>query len=295
MSSLKSGKDKEVLPIYKALAPILSFHPAVRRLQTQTISKNLQLNVNDQESDNKDAKSKKPLAIILSWMLAKESHLEKYRSLYLTRGFDVLTVNIAPKDLLFPVSGSQVIATNVLDYLRNNNGYENVLVHAFSVGGYLMGEMFAKVRDNVDKYNNILSRIQGVILDSAVDFEGIPTGFPRAVTKNPLTLRVLEWYVATHLALMYNVSTKHYLRSSKNFHNTPLRCPALFFTSEADKIGTPQQNLLVRENWEVRGVECSFKCFKDSKHVSHMYKHPEEYVSAVDCFLKKVNLIPNKL
>lgn len=272
--------------------PLLNLHPAVQRLHTQSLNKNMQLNTNKNPNSVEDGKSKKPLAVILSWMLAKESHLEKYRSMYLNRGFDVLTVNIAPKDLLFPASGSQLIVTNLLEYLTSNNNYEDVLFHAFSVGAYLMGEMFVAVRDASDKYKKILPKIQGVILDSAVDFEGIPTGFPRAVTKNPITIRVIEWYIATHLALMYNVATKHYLRSSKNFHNTPLRCPALIVASESDKVGTTNQNLLLGESWEVRGVDVKYKFFKDSKHVSHMYKYPDEYVSEIDNFLKKINLHP---
>lgn len=253
----------------------------------------MQLNVNENAKSEKTGKNKKSVAVILSWMLAKDSHLDKYRSLYLNRGFDVLTVNMAPKDLLFPASGSQVTATNLLDYLKENN-YEDVLFHAFSVGAYFMGEMFVKVRDNDDKYKGILPAIQGVILDSAVDFEGIPTGFPRALTKNPITVTVLEWYIATHLAVMYNVATKHYLRSSKNFHNTPLRCPALIISSESDKVGSPRQNYLLGESWQLRGVDVKYKTFKDSKHVSHMYQHPEEYTAEIDSFLTKIKLHSNK-
>ncbi|XP_054708132.1 transmembrane protein 53-like [Uloborus diversus] len=291
ISSLKSSPDKELLPFYKTIAPVLSLHPAVCKLHTQTVRKNMQLSVNDNSGEKKE----KPLAIILSWMMAKESHIDKFRSLYLTRGFDVLTVNMAPKDLLFPVSGSQVTAKNILDYVNENNQYGNIVVHAFSVGGYLMGEMFVKMRELKDKYQSIASKISGVILDSAVDIEGIPTGFPRALSKNPLTIKVLEWYVSSHMSLMYNVATKHYLRSSKNFHNTPLRCPALFFFSEADKVGNPVGNQLVMENWQVRGVDVRAKCWKDSKHVSHMYKYQSEYLNEMDQFLAKINLLPAKV
>ncbi|GFQ96610.1 uncharacterized protein TNCT_210971 [Trichonephila clavata] len=290
ISSLKSNSERDVYPFYKVIAPILARHPAVRRMKTQSISKNLQLKIVDPQNDRK----KKPLAVILSWMLAKDSHIEKFRNIYISRGYDVLTVNIAPKDLLFPVSGSQVVAKNVLDYF-NTNDYEDILVHAFSVGGYLMGEMFVQLRENPEKYKDIAQRIRGIVLDSAVDFEGIPSGFPRAVSKNPLTVKVLEWYVATHLALMYNVATKHYLKSSKNFHNTPLRCPALFFVSEADKVGSPLANQMVIENWQVRGVDVKMKCWSDSKHVSHMYKHQDEYVAEVEKFLAKLNLPCSKL
>ncbi|XP_055943068.1 transmembrane protein 53-like isoform X1 [Argiope bruennichi] len=293
ISSLKSNYDRDIIPFYKVIAPVLSRHPAVRKMHTQSINRNLQLKSVD-EIENVSGK-KKPLAVILAWMLAKESHIEKFRQLYISRGFDVLTVNMAPKDLLFPVSGSQVIAKNVLDYFTLHENYKDIVVHAFSVGGYLMGEMFVQMRKDAEKYKDITSRIRGVVLDSAVDFEGIPTGFPRAVTKNPITIKVLEWYVSTHLALMYNVATKHYLTSSKNFHNTPLRCPALVFVSEADKVGSPIANQMVIENWQARGVDVKLKCWKDSKHVSHLYKHQDEYISEVDKFLSKLNLLPSKL
>ncbi|GIX95442.1 uncharacterized protein CDAR_264311 [Caerostris darwini] len=287
ISSLKSNSDRDLYPFYKVIAPILAKHPAVRKMHTQSINRNLQLKLVDEPLNET---KKKPLAVILAWMLAKESHIEKFRNIYISRGFDVLTVNMAPKDLLFPASGSQVVAKSVLDYFSTHENYDDILVHAFSVGGYLMGEMFVQMRKDAEKYKDITSRIRGVVLDSAVDFEGIPTGFPRAVSKNPITLKVLEWYVSTHLALMYNVATKHYLTSSKNFHNTPLRCPALVFVSEADKVGSPVANQMVVENWQVRGVDVRVKCWKDSKHVSHMYKYPEEYVAEIDNFLSKINL-----
>ncbi|XP_035213307.1 uncharacterized protein LOC118187238 [Stegodyphus dumicola] len=285
VSTLKSNTDKDVYPFYKIISPLMTLQPAVRKLHTQNVGKNLHLNTVEE-----DDKSKKPLAVILAWMLAKESHIAKYRSIYLKRGFDVLTVDINPKDMLFPVSGCQVTAANILDYLVSHEKYNKVIMHAFSVGGYLMGEMFVKMRDNAEKYKGLSSRIAGVILDSAVDVEGIPTGFPRAISKNPITIKALEWYVSCHLALVYNVATKHYLRSSKNFHNTPLRCPALFFVSEADKVGSPLANQLVIENWQVRGIDTKMKCWKDSKHVSHFYKHEDEYLAEIDQFLGKIGL-----
>ncbi|KAF8787095.1 hypothetical protein HNY73_008725 [Argiope bruennichi] len=149
ISSLKSNYDRDIIPFYKVIAPVLSRHPAVRKMHTQSINRNLQLKSVD-EIENVSGK-KKPLAVILAWMLAKESHIEKFRQLYISRGFDVLTVNMAPKDLLFPVSGSQVIAKNVLDYFTLHKNYKDIVVHAFSVGGYLMGEMFEKCKKDGKK------------------------------------------------------------------------------------------------------------------------------------------------
>ncbi|GBM42256.1 hypothetical protein AVEN_234979-1 [Araneus ventricosus] len=247
ISSLKNIYNIYVVPFHKVIAPVPPRHPAVRKMHTQSINKNLQLKSVDEIQN--DSSKKKPLALILAWMLAKETHIEKLRKLYISRGFDVLTVKTPPKDFLFPVSGSQVIAKNVLDYFTSHENYEDIVVHAFSVGCYLMGEMFVQMRKDSEKYKDISSRIRSVIQDSAVDIEGIQTGFPRAITKNLITIKILEWYVSTHLALMFNVATKHYLTSSKNFHNTPLKCPALLFVSEADKVGSLVANQMLKDNW----------------------------------------------
>ncbi len=57
---------------------------------------------------------RRPLTVILAWMLAKDKHLEKYRQLWFRRGFDVLTVRTTPIDLLLPPIGGRVVASNLV-------------------------------------------------------------------------------------------------------------------------------------------------------------------------------------
>lgn len=74
------------------------------------ITKNIQLI----SSDKKDCKitnlklskpQDKPLVILLSWLMAKRKHINKYANFYLDKGFDVLNVNVSPWQLLWPVKG----------------------------------------------------------------------------------------------------------------------------------------------------------------------------------------------
>lgn len=294
MSYLKSGSEADkIKPFYKVIAPMLSVQPAVMKdLHTQVVNKNLILKCQDESSrgDPGNKTEKRQLAVILSWMLAKGSHIDKYCNIYLQKGFDVLTVHISPQQMLFPTSGSQVVATNILDYIENHKEYDRIMVHAFSVGAYLMGEIFVKVHESGTKYQDFTKRVVGMVLDSAVDFEGIPTGFPRAVTSNALTVKVLEWYIRAHLAVMHNIATKHYLKASRYFHNTPLSCPALMFVSESDKVGTPAQNQSVADDWVAKGVEVKMKCFQKSGHVSHMHFYKDEYLAEMDDFISKLKL-----
>lgn len=50
----------------------------------------------------------KPLCVMVNWLLAKQKHVLKYASIYLEQGFDVLSVNCTPWQLLWPMKGSQV-------------------------------------------------------------------------------------------------------------------------------------------------------------------------------------------
>lgn len=274
-----------LLSVKKSVMPYLL---SSRALQTEVVDKNLIYKKSAKDFQNIKDNKKKPLVIILAWMMAKAKHLEKYSEIYLSKGFDVLIVNMPPMDLLFPVTGSQVIAKNVLDFLKKNSQYENLLVHGFSVGAYLFGEILVKAKENPEEYQPIMDRFKGLIFDSAVDFEGLPKGFPRAVTTNPILSRMLEWYTNTHLKLMHDTATKHYLKSSQNFHFRHMSCPSLLIVSERDPVGNPTDNRKVASNWLSKGIEVEVKCFKDSIHCSHMIKYPKEYVEQVEKFLTKV-------
>ena len=46
--------------------------------------------------------------VLCSWLMAKQSIVDKYCSLYTDLGIDVLQVSISPADLLMPVQRAQV-------------------------------------------------------------------------------------------------------------------------------------------------------------------------------------------
>lgn len=88
---------------------------------------------------------KRPLLVLFAWLFAKDRHLDKYRNLYIQRGFDVLTVKIQVSDFLIPRRGSHVVAKNIVNFLKDSQ-YPIFIFHAFSVGAYQMGEVFVQLR-----------------------------------------------------------------------------------------------------------------------------------------------------
>lgn len=90
----------------------------------------------------------------------------------------------------------QVVAGDILKFLEVNRTYSPLLLHGFSVGAYIWGEVLVKIAQDQERYKEIVERTAGQIWDSAADITEIPVGFPKAVfPKNPVLEKTLRQYV----------------------------------------------------------------------------------------------------
>lgn len=237
--------------------------------------------------------SSQPMVVMLSWLMSKPKHVHKYARLYLKLGFDVLTVSISPWQLLWPVKGSQLVAKDLLSFLETNSELRPLLIHGFSVGGYVWGELLSHAERDRERYSAVMQRISGHIWDSAADMQDIEVGLPRAVfLKNMVLQRALRSYVKYHMRTFYDAATQHYIRSSQMFHSSMVRSPALLLFSKRDPVGNPDSNLRLNESWEALGMKTYLKVFEKSPHVGHYRYYPEEYVAEVAAFLANIDLLP---
>ncbi|XP_076675965.1 transmembrane protein 53-like lethal (2) k09913 isoform X1 [Andrena cerasifolii] len=234
----------------------------------------------------------RPLLVMLTWLLAKRRNVMKYANLYMDQGFDVAVVSMTPWQLLWPVKGSRVVAADLLDFLIQHEDYQQILLHGFSVGGYMWGEVLDLIERDRQKYGNVIDRIIGQVWDSLADVSELSIGTPRAVfPKNEMLQNMLRKYLEYHMKTFQKQSTQYYVRSSQLFHSNSVHSPALFFISNTDPVGTLTNNLRVRAQWESLGVKTYVKIFERSPHVGHYYKYPKEYVAELYGFLNKLNLI----
>ncbi|XP_060531116.1 transmembrane protein 53-like [Cylas formicarius] len=268
----------------------------VRNISCLEVSKNMSLLSNEKKNtkvtdfklENVDDK---PLVVLLSWLMAKKKHTYKYAEIYIEKGFDVLNVSVNPWQFLWPVKGTQVVASDILKFLDKNQTLNPIILHGFSVGGYLWGEVMVKMAHKQHQYKHILDRIAGQIWDSAADVTEIHKGVPPAVfPRNKLMANALGQYILYHMQTFDKVATRHYIRSSQMFHTNLVKAPALFLLSETDPIGTEISNKRVKENWESMGIKVYWKLFEKSPHVGHFKKYPEEYRAQIHGFLNKINL-----
>lgn len=272
-----------------------------RDLTIQEISRSLQLYSKDRNPIEKDPKTlrvgnlSKPTVLIFAWLNAKQKHLAKYAKLYTEQGYDVVVTQLTPWQLLWPVKGSQLVAADIVKFLKNNEFKNGLIFHGFSVGGYLWGECLVHIARDLQNYQVVLDRVKGQIWDSAADITEIPEGVPRALfPRNPTLQNALRQYMIYHMKAFHEPATSHYIRSSQMFHTNLLRCPALFLCSKTDPVGTELANGRVRDNWEINGVKCTFKCWDRSPHVGHFQKHPEEYVELVFNHVRQLELTGQK-
>ncbi|XP_070198944.1 transmembrane protein 53-B-like [Littorina saxatilis] len=262
------------------------FQSGLPPVKTRDINSTLQLRCVDNAAEAKP----RPLAVLFGWMMAKKRHLNKYGNLYLSKGFDVLTIQVPPLQVLWPASAQERIIS-LLDTLQDSSlASRPLLIHGFSVGGYLYGEMLVKLEMGAQKYNNISERIVGQVFDSPVDFEGVPRGFASVLAKNDAMKTALRNSLESYLKIMHNSVTKYYLQSSAAFHGNSLRLPSLFLYSRADPIGVADIIEGIIDKWRSQQIPVSHKCWDHSPHVSHFHHHPDEYVETLLAFLESLGL-----
>ncbi|XP_052873487.1 uncharacterized protein LOC128278798 [Anopheles cruzii] len=268
-----------------------------RPIEPVSFTKNMTFYNNEKKAYEKDDHTfrlkqplDRPLVLIFSWLQATEKHLSKYAEFYLEQGFEVLSVHITPWQLVWPVNGSQKVAADVVKFLLNNDFPEGIVLHGFSVGGYLWGECLVRLNADVAG-RRTLEKICGQVWDSLADITEIPVGVPHAVLpRNPTLQGVLRNYINYHLKLFHDEATQYYVKCTQLFHHEPARCPALLLVSKTDPVGTETANRRLCGIWESVGVKTTLKCWDKSPHVGHFHNHRDEYVELLHAHLRSLKL-----
>jgi hypothetical protein len=116
---------------------------------------------------------KRPLAVVIAWLGARPKHIEKYSQIWIDRGFDVISESIDPADLLLPKQRAIPRVNRLVQTLYDlttSGKHDEIVMHCFSVGGYIFGEMLHQLIDD-----DLRKEIQG---DNPID--------PRAALQNTI-------------------------------------------------------------------------------------------------------------
>lgn len=84
----------------------------------------------------------------------------------------------------------QLVASEVVNVLTENvTGKNPIILHGFSVGGYLWGECMVQMARDLDRHRHVVDMMQGQIWDSAVELSELAIGVPKAVFPRNDTLQ----------------------------------------------------------------------------------------------------------
>ncbi|XP_006812992.1 transmembrane protein 53-like [Saccoglossus kowalevskii] len=236
----------------------------------------------DDENDTRNDPNR-PLVLMFTWMSAKRRYIEKYVDLYTSKNADVLVVKMDPVNLVWPSTG-QTVVIDLLNYLEK--GEQPIIIHSFSVGGHLYGEMLRKVESKCGRYLPVKDRIIGQVFDSCASPRGSFNSICDAITQNPLLWFLLKGVAVTYFWVTHKYTVAHIQEITEVLRHNPINSPVLMLYSRDDPIGTACENERFSESWKSElGYRVTSKCWDSSPHVEHMRKHKTEYVDVLYKFL----------
>lgn len=237
------------------------------------------------DSDNRPSHHERPVVLLFGWLMSKEKHLERYADWYTDKGMDVVGVLSRAPHVVKPAY-SHALSKQLVDLLHEESDMVRrpVVIHGFSVGGYLCGQFIREVEQR-GLSAEFQRRTKAQVFDSPVDYEGIPFGVAKAISDNAAVQKVTE--ASLQLFMRVNKPAMHeYVMSSKTFKRNPLRVPTHVMYSHKDPICDAHRIEAVMAEWRKQGHAVSHSVFDDSEHVQHMRKYYDDYYRDLMAFLK---------
>lgn len=267
-----------------------------------------------------------PLILLFAWAIAKERHLEKFRTFWLSRGFDILTIRTPFWELAFPESAAPGNAQQVIRFLSSsssttsNFAQRRILAQGCSLGAYSVAtfvDQLKKLQENngdskkgskekdsqqsqqseAEKARQIESALAGIILDSPGVSKALHVGAAQVLVQRPLARRLLRRAIYAY----YHSSRRHLWDRLQRIGAiqaaNPLRVPLLVLYSRDDQVVSARLVDELIEDWKMisdkegeKPFSVQAKCWPVSEHVTHLRNFPEEYGAEVDRFLAKLGI-----
>ena len=153
-------------------------------------------------------------------------------------------------------------------------------------GETLMRSMLPK---QVTQKRDFKGRVIGQVIDSPIDFAGVPNGL--ALTffeKNPPLRFLMKSIFYGYIYTSHPFTMRHYMAASKAFHKSPVVVPSLWFFSQNDAFMCADEIEASIKQWEAMGILCHRKCWENSPHILHFKRNSSEYVDTLDKYLKTI-------
>lgn len=242
---------------------------------------------------------KKPLVLLFTWMGCTPKQSDKFLQLYLNKGFDVVLVTFFTREVIWWNQSNEKKASIILDFLHQNEAYEPIVYHGFSIGNGLWTSMLWEMSQNEERHRPLANRIKGQIWDSVTQTSNLIrnacyAAFPTNRKMGQLLYRIVRVLPIADTNVVNNMEY-FYKRNNFIFNNPPFKIPSLLFCSKGDIYSELDGVLTAFENWKSIGMQAYIKYWEKSKHVGHFFLHNQEYVETINFFLKSIGVEKHEL
>jgi len=125
------------------------------------------------------------------------------------KGFDVVHIKVKARHILWPPLAQSVVSRIINFITTPPRNSQPVLVHGFSVGGYLYGETLNHIMSDPGLCESMSCRVLGQVFDSPVDFEGVPRGVGMALSNVRPVQLAIKFSLDAYTTLFHRQVTRY--------------------------------------------------------------------------------------
>ncbi|KAI5062198.1 hypothetical protein GOP47_0022737 [Adiantum capillus-veneris] len=239
------------------------------------------------------------IAVILAWMFSERRQLTAFTQLYNSLGWDCLVCHSHPLNLHFPGMASTLALSLLDELLKELEGHPSPVVFVTFSGGHktclykilqiLLGQC-GEVDTDKDKFKVVEESIAGLVFDSSpVEFEssiGAKVLSQQVLTLEPGRSKAVIEHAANAVGRGLDfVFSKQFALQRRELWHALYSCvnmgPILVLCSEVDELAPLETIHMFSSNLNRLGGKIDVVVWKDSKHVGHFRRHPDQYSSEV--------------
>lgn len=243
------------------------------------------------KADISGKKTANTLLLLFGFYGASEKAVTGYCGMYHSQGFDVIYVKSYLKHFAWP-SNAKHLATALLHRIKSlADDYENIIVHAMSMGAYSFTVLVGELYQRPDLYRPIEDKIKAVVYDSIVigSLKNMSNGVGRGASKNAVMQRLVPLVLTGYLNATYPFTIKVFDEYILQYKEKPLQVPTLVFYSKNDPMSEYDVLASLLKDWRQKfDFQLVDKCWERSKHAGHLQVHKEEYLAALKQFLMEL-------